>query len=108
MTQLTAGDRLGERAVQRGHEDELGAVAQAVLAQPVVGEEGELQRRDGALDGHLGDVDDQASALEGGEVVAQRERAVEGVELVDAPVPSSPSIPGVWSGRGVVPEAMTR
>ena len=58
------GDRLGEGARQRGHVDQLDPVAEAVLAQPGLGEEGELQRGHGALDRHLGDVDDEAAAVE--------------------------------------------
>ena len=82
-----AGDRLRERAVERGDVDDLGAVAQATLGEEVVGQEGELQRGDGALDRHLGDVHDEPPAAEPGEPVAQCERALVGVELADLVVP---------------------
>jgi hypothetical protein len=39
-----------------------------------VGEQEELERRDGALDRHLDDVDDEATSLETFELVAKRER----------------------------------
>ena len=59
-----ARDRLGERAVERRDEDELGDLAQPALAQPVVSEEGELQWGDRALDRQLGDVHDEPAAGE--------------------------------------------
>jgi hypothetical protein len=52
-----------------------------------VGEEGELQRRNRALDRHLGDVDDQAATGEGVQPLTQSQRTLEGVELVDALAP---------------------
>ena len=82
-----ARDRLGERAVERGDKDDLGAVAKAAPGEEVVGEEGELQRCDGALDRHLGDVHDEATAAEACQPVAQGERALVGVELADLVVP---------------------
>ena len=62
--QVLGGDRLGEGAVERGRVDELGAVADAALAQVPVGEEGELERRDRALDRHVDQVHDQPAAVE--------------------------------------------
>ena len=52
-------------------------------------------------------MDDEPAAREAGELVAQRDSTLEGVELTDALVELGPSVPGVWSGRGVVPVAMT-
>ncbi len=45
------------------------------------------KRRDRALDGHVHDVHDQASAFPGLELLAKRCRAFVGVELVDALAP---------------------
>ena len=73
MGEVLGGDRLGEAAIERGREHELGVRADAALAQVPVGEEGELDRRDRALDRHVGDVHDQPAALE------PLERAVEQV-----------------------------
>ena len=106
--EVLRGDRFGERALQRRHVGDLDLVAHAALGEERVGEEGELQRRDRALDRHLDDVHDEPAALPGRELVAQRGRAVEGVEVEDALAPLGPVMPGVWSGRGEVPDAMTR
>ena len=62
--EVLGGDRLGEAAVERRREHELGARADAALAQVPVGEEGELDRRDRALDRHVGDVHDEPAAVE--------------------------------------------
>ena len=83
VAEVLAGDRLGEGALQRGHVDDLDLVAHALLGEERVGQEGELQRRDRALDRHLGDVDDQPAALPGAQLLGQGGGAVEGVELVD-------------------------
>ena len=57
-SQMFGGDRLRETAVERCRVDELGAVADSALAQVPVGEEGELERRDRALDRHVDEVHD--------------------------------------------------
>ena len=102
-------DGLGERSVERRHEDDLDAVAEAALTQPRLGQERELQWGDGALDRHLGDVHDQASVVQALERDRKRLGTLEGVEVEDAPPPlGARACPGVWSGRGVVPVAMTR
>ena len=61
---MLGGDRLREGAVERRRVDELGAVADAALAQVPVGEEGELERRDRALDRHVDEVHDEPAAVE--------------------------------------------
>ena len=48
------------------------AFAEAALAQPPVGEEGELDRRDRALDRHVDDVDHEAAAVEALQRLAER------------------------------------
>ena len=61
---MLGGDGLRERPVERRDVDELDPVADAALAEVPVGEEGELERRDRALDRHVDEVDDQAAAVE--------------------------------------------
>ena len=56
-------DRLGERALERGDVVDLDLVAHPPLREERVGEEGELQRRNRALDRHLGHVDDEPAAV---------------------------------------------
>ena len=80
--EFARGHRLGERAVERGDVGDFRALPDAVLPQPVVGEEGELHRRNRALDRHLGDVHDQASAPEAAHRLGQRLGAGQAVELV--------------------------
>ncbi len=92
--EVLGGDRLGEGARQRCHVDELDPVAQAVLAQPRLGEEGELQRSDRALDRHVGDVHDQAAVVERRQRVGQGLGAVEAVEVEDALAPLAPQHAG--------------
>ncbi len=75
---------LRERSGIRRDQRDLDAVAEALLAKVPVGEKGELERRDGALDRHLADVDDQASLAHAGDRLAHRQRAVERVERVHA------------------------
>ena len=69
---MLGGDRLGKGTVERCRVDEFGAPANATLAQVPVGEEGELQRSNRALDGHVDQIDDEASAFEALERVVQR------------------------------------
>ena len=77
---------LRERAGVRRDQRDLDAVADALLAEVVVGEERELERRDGALDRHLADVDDEPAFLHAGDGLPHRERPVERVERVHAAV----------------------
>ena len=86
--QVLGGDRLGEAAVERRREHELAACADSALAQVPVGEEGELDRRDRALDRHVGDVHDQPAAVEALERALQRRGARQVVEGEDALVPA--------------------
>jgi hypothetical protein len=65
--------RLGERALERRRVDDLDLVAHAALGEERLGQEQELERRDRALDRHLGDVDHQPPPGEALERVAQRE-----------------------------------
>mgnify|MGYP000199166085 CR=1 FL=1 len=62
---------LGKRAFERRREDDLDLVAHPPLGEERVHQEEELQRRHRALDGHLGDVDHQATAGPAGQPVAQ-------------------------------------
>ena len=77
--QMLGGDRLREGAVERCRVDELGAVADPALAQVPVGEEGELERRDRALDRHVDEVHDQAAAVEALERAAAAPRRPPGL-----------------------------
>ena len=81
--ELAGGDGLGEGAVQRGDVDDLDLLARPALPEPRVGQERELQRRDRALDRHVGDVDDEASAPEHAQGLAQGDAVLEVVEVVD-------------------------
>ena len=85
---MLGGDRLRERSVQRCCVDELGAAADPALAQVPVGEEGELEWRDRALDRHVDQVYDQPSAVEALERTVQRLGAFGAVEGEDALVPA--------------------
>ena len=60
---LGAG-RLGKGAVERRHVDEVRAGAHPALTQVPVREEGELERRNRALDRHVDEVHDQPAAVE--------------------------------------------
>src|SRR6266568_1456342 len=82
--EMPRGDRLGERTLQRCHIGDLDPVTHATLGEERVGEEREFQRRDRALDRHLGDVHDQLATLPARKLVPQRGGAVEGVEVEDA------------------------
>jgi hypothetical protein len=70
------------------------------LAEVRVGEERELERRDRALDRHLGDVDDEPSTLEALQRVVQRRRPVEGVEVEHLRAPQLLGHPGGLVGAG--------
>ncbi len=85
---MLGGDRLGEGAVERGRVDELGAVADPALAQVPVGEEGELERRDGALDRHVDQVHYEAASVEALERTLQRLGALRAIEREHALVPA--------------------
>jgi len=61
--QRLGGDRLGEGAVQRGDARQLDLVADTAPLEVPVGEEGELQWCDRALDGQVGHVHHDAPAL---------------------------------------------
>ena len=86
--QVLGGDRLREGAVERCRVDELGAVADPALAEVPVGEEGELERRDRALDRHVDEVHDEATAVEALERSLQRLGALGAVEGEHALVPA--------------------
>ncbi len=81
-------DRLREAAVERRREHDLAACADSALAQVPVGEEGELDRRDRALDRHVGDVHDEPAAVEALERPRERNGAGRVVEGEDALVPA--------------------
>ena len=87
VPQVLGGDRLGERARQRGGVDQLHAIADALLVEEPVGQHQEFQRRDGALDGVLDDIDDHAAALPVAQMLGQRHGAFDGVEVEDRLVP---------------------
>jgi hypothetical protein len=72
VTEARRRDGRGEGAVERGHVDELDALADAALAEVGVGQEEQLQRRHRALDRHLAHVRDEASTVERGQGVRQR------------------------------------
>jgi hypothetical protein len=72
---------LGEGAVERRDQHQLDPVAHPALGEVGVGQERELERRHGALDGHLGDVDDEPAPVEALERAGQRGGAVERVEV---------------------------
>ena len=91
-------DRLGERARQRRHVDDVDPVPHAVLAEERIGEECELQRSDRALDRHVDDVDDKPATVEVPQRLGQRSRAVKGVEVVDAAAPLAAEHPGSLVG----------
>ena len=80
---MLRGDRLGEAAVERRREDDLGAVADAALAQVPVRQECELDRCDRALDRHVDDIHDERAALERGQCLGKRVRTFGGVEGED-------------------------
>ena len=103
------GDRLGERALQRRHVGDLDPVAHAALGEERLGQEGELERRDRALDRHLDDVHDEPAAGQVAQLLAQRASRRRGCRSRRRCCRHcGPSMPGVWSGRGVVPVAITR
>ena len=58
-------------------------VADAALGEVPVGEEAELERGDRALDRHVDHVDDEPTAVEGGQGGAERGRTFGGVEGED-------------------------
>jgi hypothetical protein len=91
--------RLGERPLERRRVDDLDLVAHAALGEERVGQERELQRRDRALDGHLGDVDHEPPALGTASLSRSASRALERVEVERRLAPAGPVSPGVCSGR---------
>src|SRR5579875_2529494 len=82
--QVLGGDRLGEGALQGGRVDDLDPVAHTTLGEEGLGQEGELEGRDGALDGHVDDVHDHPASFPVGELVCQGNSTLVGVKLVDA------------------------
>ncbi len=70
--QAVARHGLGERAVERRDEGDLHPVAHLLLAEVPVGQEAELEGSDWALDRHLDDVHDEATALEEFEPLRER------------------------------------
>jgi hypothetical protein len=92
-SQLPAGHRLGERAVQRCDVGEVHAIPDAAVAEVVVREEAELQRRDRALDRQVDDADGQPAAGEGVQRLAQRLGALGGIEGEDVLLPARPGQP---------------
>ena len=81
--EVFSGDRLGEGTIEWSHVDEFDLVADALLGEEGVGEEHELHRCDRALDRHLDDVGDEATARPVGELLRERRRTVQGVEVVN-------------------------
>ena len=69
---MLGGDRLGEGTIERCRVDEFSSPADATLAQVPVGEERELERRNRALDRHVDQIDDEASALKALKRVVKR------------------------------------
>lgn len=106
-SQVRGGDRLRERAVERRHVDQLDPVAHALLAQPGFGQERELQWRDGALDrvSVMWTTSRPPSKVVRAFASASAPSSVSKSKMLRRH--SEPSMPGVWSGRGVVPEAIT-
>src|SRR6266699_3313696 len=85
---MFGGDRLRESAVERRRVDELGAAADAALAQVPIGEKGELERRDRTLDRHVDQVHDQAATVEALERTPERLGALGAVKGEDTLVPA--------------------
>ena len=79
----SGGDGFGESAGHRGDVDDLSLVTQAHFLKPRIGEKAILQRSDGALDRHLTDVDDEATALPRLQTFGEGFSAFKGVKLVD-------------------------
>ena len=76
------------KAPGRGRgEGQIDPVADAMLLEEGIGQEEKLQRRHGALDGHLGDVEHQPPTLPGAQEVVQGDRAIGRVEVEDALAP---------------------
>jgi len=82
------GDRLRERTVEGSRIDELDPFADTALTQVPVGEEGELERRDRALDRHVDQVHDQPTSVETLQRTPERVSALGAVEGEDALVPA--------------------
>ena len=80
---MLGGDRLRERRVERRHEGQLDPVAHLAVVEVPVGEEGELERGDGALDRHVDAVHDHASRVERPKCLRERRCALRGVEGED-------------------------
>ncbi len=74
--ELSSGDRLGERRVERCHVGELDTIANASFAEEPIGEEAELEWGNGTLDRHVDDVDDDSPAGERGQRTFQRCRSL--------------------------------
>ena len=85
---MLGGDRLGERAVERGDVGDLDLVADAALGEVPVGQEAELERRDRALDRHVDHVDDEPATVERRQRGAERGRPFGRVEGEDVLHPS--------------------
>ncbi|MPM62456.1 hypothetical protein SDC9_109328 [bioreactor metagenome] len=98
VTEVTRGDRLGERPVQRRDVGDVDLVTHVSLAEVVLHQEDELQRRDRALDRHVGQLHQHLAALERLEGVVQPGGALEGVEVEDLLVPEG----AVGHARGQV------
>ena len=72
--ELAGGDRLREGSVEWRRVGDLHLVAHAALGEVPISQEAELERRDGALDRHVDDVDDEPAAVEGRERGTERAR----------------------------------
>ena len=88
--EMLGGDRLREGAVERRHVDELGLAAELPLTQVPVGQEGELERSDRALDRHVDEVDDQPAAVEAVEGLPELTGSLGAVEGEGPVVPAGP------------------
>ncbi len=78
---------LVKRSGQRCRQCQFDAVPHALLVEVVVGQEEEFQRRDRALDGHFGHVEDQTPTLPCAQKAVKSNGAVNRVEIEDALAP---------------------
>ena len=81
--EVVGGDRLRERRVERRDETQLDVVPDTALVEVPVGEEGELERGDRALDRQVDEVDDDPSRIEGLQRPCECLRALRRVEGED-------------------------
>ena len=87
VPEFLRGLGFGEGPGKWRHVGDLHLVTHAAFLEEAVGEKGELEWGDRALDRHLGDLHDQLAALPGCQLFAECRRTFEGVKVVDALAP---------------------